>query len=60
MKASNKLWSEQPLESPIPELLREIEIYDVAQDAPGSLIQRGQLDTFSRTTQCILNQARVS
>ena len=28
MKASNSLWREQPLESPLPELVREIEIYE--------------------------------
>src|SRR5215213_1076071 len=28
MKASNSLWREQPIESPFPELVREIEIYE--------------------------------
>ena len=40
MKASNKLWSEQTLESPIPELLREIEIYETEIE----LRKQGKMD----------------
>ncbi|MEP6896166.1 MAG: nitrite/sulfite reductase, partial [Chloroflexota bacterium] len=40
MKASNKLWSEQQLESPIPELMREIEIYETEIE----LRKQGKMD----------------
>src|SRR5512147_1741098 len=40
MKASNKQWSEQTLESPIPELLREIEIYETEIE----LRKQGKMD----------------
>ncbi|MBK9926387.1 MAG: nitrite/sulfite reductase [Anaerolineales bacterium] len=40
MKASNKLWSEQKLESPIPELMREIEIYETEIE----LRKQGKMD----------------
>src|SRR6185369_4130028 len=40
MKASNSLWREQPLESPFPELLREIEIYETEIE----LRKQGKLD----------------
>src|SRR5688500_12125188 len=40
MKASNSLWREQPLESPLPELVREIEIYDTEIE----LRKQGKMD----------------
>src|SRR5687768_11995903 len=40
MKASNSLWREQPLESPLPELVREIEIYETEIE----LRKQGKLD----------------
>ena len=40
MKASNKLWSEQTMESPFPELLREIEIYETEIE----LRKQGKMD----------------
>jgi len=40
MKASNSLWREQPIESPFPELIREIEIYETEIE----LRKQGKLD----------------
>jgi len=40
MKASNSLWREQPIESPFPELVREIEIYETEIE----LRKQGKLD----------------
>ena len=40
MKASNRLWREQPIESPFPELMREIEIYETEIE----LRKQGKLD----------------
>src|SRR5688572_22969231 len=40
MKASNSLWREQPLESPLPELVREIEIYETEIE----LRKQGKMD----------------
>src|SRR5512138_1811854 len=40
MKASNSLWREQPIESPFPELMREIEIYETEIE----LRKQGKLD----------------
>jgi Sulfite reductase, beta subunit (hemoprotein) len=40
MKASNNLWREQPIESPFPELIREIEIYETEIE----LRKQGKLD----------------
>src|SRR5262247_3143162 len=40
MKASNSLWREQPIKSPFPELLREIEIYETEIE----LRKQGKLD----------------
>src|SRR5258705_6191573 len=40
MKASNGLWREQPIESPFPELVREIEIYETEIE----LRKQGKLD----------------
>jgi len=40
MKASNSLWREQPIESPFPELVREIEIYETEIE----LRKQGKMD----------------
>ena len=40
MKASNSLWREQPIDSPFPELLREIEIYETEIE----LRKQGKMD----------------
>jgi sulfite reductase (ferredoxin) len=40
MKASNSLWREQPIESPFPDLVREIEIYETEIE----LRKQGKLD----------------
>src|SRR5262245_64342715 len=40
MKASNSLWREQPIESPFPDLAREIEIYETEIE----LRKQGKLD----------------
>ena len=40
MKASNSLWREQPIESPFPELMREIEIYETEIE----LRKQGKMD----------------
>jgi hypothetical protein len=40
MKASNSLWREQPIESPFPELVREIEIYEMEIE----LRKQGKMD----------------
>ena len=40
MKASNRLWREQPLDSVFPDLLREIEIYETEIE----LRKQGKLD----------------
>lgn len=40
MKASNNLWREQPIESPFPELMREIEIYETEIE----LRKQGKMD----------------
>src|SRR5689334_14441458 len=40
MKASNSLWREQPIESPFPELMREIEIYETEIE----LRKQGKID----------------
>lgn len=40
MKASNSLWREQPLDSPLPELVREIEIYETEIE----LRKQGRMD----------------
>src|ERR687892_485896 len=40
MKASNSLWREQPVESPFPELVREIEIYETEIE----LRKQGKMD----------------
>jgi sulfite reductase beta subunit-like hemoprotein/uncharacterized protein (UPF0332 family) len=40
MKASNSLWREQPIESPFPELIREIEIYETEIE----LRKQGKMD----------------
>jgi sulfite reductase (ferredoxin) len=40
MKASNSLWREQPIESPFPELIREIEIYETEIE----LRKQGKID----------------
>jgi sulfite reductase (ferredoxin) len=40
MKASNSLWREQPIESPFPELVREIEIYETEIE----LRKQGKID----------------
>ena len=40
MKASNSLWREQPIQSPFPELVREIEIYETEIE----LRKQGKMD----------------
>ena len=40
MKASNSLWHEQPLDGALPELVREIEIYETEIE----LRKQGKLD----------------
>ena len=40
MKASNTLWREQPITSPFPELMREIEIYETEIE----LRKQGKMD----------------
>ena len=40
MKASNSLWREQKIESPFPELVREIEIYETEIE----LRKQGKMD----------------